>query len=633
MQTKLTIGQPNDKYEKEADTMADAVVNNSSKPEIQNKEISSIQRESLATPQEDEKLGTAEQRIEEDKLIQEKLEVQRLEEPEEDMVNKLDEEEEGKINKMEGEEEEGKLQTKSNTTHSQIASNQVSNKIKRKSGQGRLMSENTKTEMESSFGTDFSDVNIHTDDDAIQMNKELGAQAFTHGKDVYFNSGKYNPDSSEGKHLLAHELTHVVQQNSKKKIQREAETDALGNYTNNYIFRNNTFFRRIKRVVSDGILSDDEIRELKTYAIGVNGTVKHSELLLMAAMRQSANVTLMNSYRSGNLIIPMTAIPASDRDYVMNIDRGAMPADIQALRLRRFLVQIGLNTESMSDLNNEIDVLVYEQIIAAGGNTFRDKAEKITFFLMDSSIPADEVLSAMINAAADSTSGDKVMAGITYIIAKEYNHPMATRLLNGTLKIDALIPRVYRRLMGGGEASYQYSTDGDLRKADTLYLPTSLDLLYIRDRALIMHELTHASDDFSSSTVRRENSIDLEMTAYRAQGRYIMDGIRSEPSGTVPGLVTAASEMANEDDTHYWAFISAAKRAVSTCNIVLNEILTASPTSKSSGVVSTDLGNSLTTIDANLRAAIINMKDSRGRNLYNPSSNTILNGASGHFFH
>jgi hypothetical protein len=45
------------------------------------------------------------------------------------------------------------------------------------------------------------------------MNNQLGAQAFTHGTDIYFNAGKYNPESSKGRHLLAHELTHVVQQN------------------------------------------------------------------------------------------------------------------------------------------------------------------------------------------------------------------------------------------------------------------------------------------------------------------------------------------------------------------------------------------------------------------------------------
>ena len=71
--------------------------------------------------------------------------------------------------------------------------------------------------MESGFGANFSNVNIHTDSKAVEMSEQLGAQAFTHGNDVYFNKGKYNPDSKEGKHLLAHELTHTIQQTGAKQ--------------------------------------------------------------------------------------------------------------------------------------------------------------------------------------------------------------------------------------------------------------------------------------------------------------------------------------------------------------------------------------------------------------------------------
>ncbi|WP_103069653.1 eCIS core domain-containing protein [Aquimarina sediminis] len=222
VQTKLSIGQPGDKYEKEADSMADTVVNKTAKPDIQNKEISSIQRESLATPQEDEKLGTAEQRMEEDKLVQEKPEIQRMENPEEEMVSKMEgDEEKEMINKMDEEQEDPKaLQTKSDGT-AQTASPKITQQLKSKSGKGNPLSKAMQTEMEASFGTDFSTVNIHTDQDAVDMNKELGAKAFTHGNDVYFNSGKYSPDTTEGKRLLAHELTHVVQQNNQLKRKKE----------------------------------------------------------------------------------------------------------------------------------------------------------------------------------------------------------------------------------------------------------------------------------------------------------------------------------------------------------------------------------------------------------------------------
>lgn len=59
---------------------------------------------------------------------------------------------------------------------------------------------------------DFSKVRVHTDNEAVQMNQKLGARAFTHGRDIYFGAGQNKPQSTAGERLLAHELTHVVQQ-------------------------------------------------------------------------------------------------------------------------------------------------------------------------------------------------------------------------------------------------------------------------------------------------------------------------------------------------------------------------------------------------------------------------------------
>ncbi len=79
-------------------------------------------------------------------------------------------------------------------------------------GGGKHMDNNTQTFMESRFGTDLSHVNIHVDGESAAMNQSLHAKAFTLGSDIYFNHGQYRPDSSEGRHLLAHELAHTVQQ-------------------------------------------------------------------------------------------------------------------------------------------------------------------------------------------------------------------------------------------------------------------------------------------------------------------------------------------------------------------------------------------------------------------------------------
>ncbi|MCW3464580.1 eCIS core domain-containing protein [Chitinophaga nivalis] len=91
-------------------------------------------------------------------------------------------------------------------------SRDLSGQLKAQQQQGDHMSPETCAEMSNAIGADFRNVKIHTDTTAVQLSNELGAQAFTHGNDVYFNSGKYDPAGATGKHLLAHELTHVVQQ-------------------------------------------------------------------------------------------------------------------------------------------------------------------------------------------------------------------------------------------------------------------------------------------------------------------------------------------------------------------------------------------------------------------------------------
>ncbi|MEN8179663.1 MAG: DUF4157 domain-containing protein [Pseudomonadota bacterium] len=83
--------------------------------------------------------------------------------------------------------------------------------------------------MEQRFAADFSDVHVHTGSLAAQLNETLQAEAFTSGSDVYFNSNRYQPDNAAGRHLLAHELTHVLQQrrSGTPGIQRAAASGRL----------------------------------------------------------------------------------------------------------------------------------------------------------------------------------------------------------------------------------------------------------------------------------------------------------------------------------------------------------------------------------------------------------------------
>lgn len=77
---------------------------------------------------------------------------------------------------------------------------------------GSPLDSKTRGFMESRFGHDFGSVRVHTDSGAAESSREVNAHAYTVGRDVVFGSGKYSPNTSSGKKLLAHELTHVVQQ-------------------------------------------------------------------------------------------------------------------------------------------------------------------------------------------------------------------------------------------------------------------------------------------------------------------------------------------------------------------------------------------------------------------------------------
>src|SRR6202162_2237447 len=82
------------------------------------------------------------------------------------------------------------------------------------SGGGAPLDKDAGGVMESRLGADFGDVRVHTDAKASDSARSVQAYAYTVGSDVVFQSGKYEPDSESGKRMLAHELTHVVQQRS-----------------------------------------------------------------------------------------------------------------------------------------------------------------------------------------------------------------------------------------------------------------------------------------------------------------------------------------------------------------------------------------------------------------------------------
>ncbi len=165
-QAKLTIGKPNDRYEREADAVAEHVM---TMPEPGVAKVgTSIKSHGIR--------GRSAQKLQPKRLAK------------------------------------NKVQFKKQSSFVPTTTPTLETRLNASKGRGKPLQKQTRSFMEPRFGQDFGGVRVHTGSDAVQMNRALGAQAFTHGQDVYFGSGKYSPETGTGKRLVAHELTHVIQQ-------------------------------------------------------------------------------------------------------------------------------------------------------------------------------------------------------------------------------------------------------------------------------------------------------------------------------------------------------------------------------------------------------------------------------------
>jgi Domain of unknown function (DUF4157) len=168
IQPKLTIGEPGDKYEQEADRVAQDVVQRINSPEIATRddgEEKKIQREP-AVPIYQRVTATT-----------------------------------GTLPNLQAD-----FETELNQAR----------------GGGEPLDKAFRAKIEPAMNADFSGVRVHTDSQADLLNQSIQAKAFTTGQDVFFQQGAYQPESQKGQELLAHELTHVIQQNG-STVQRSPQ--------------------------------------------------------------------------------------------------------------------------------------------------------------------------------------------------------------------------------------------------------------------------------------------------------------------------------------------------------------------------------------------------------------------------
>lgn len=108
-----------------------------------------------------------------------------------------------------------------------LPQSEMVSEVQQRKGSGAELEGDAQQNLENHFGADLSGVRVHTDNESAALNRELNAQAFTVGSDIFMAEGKYNPGSSEGQGLLAHELTHVGQQGGlgSQGVQREGNPE------------------------------------------------------------------------------------------------------------------------------------------------------------------------------------------------------------------------------------------------------------------------------------------------------------------------------------------------------------------------------------------------------------------------
>lgn len=199
IQAKLTVGAANDPAEAEADQVADEVLRMPAP--LVRREIGEEEEESL----QGNRIRRA--NTEEEEPLQGKR-LRRAETEEEEPLQ-------GKRLQRADKEEEEPLQAKSEAVDplgSFEAGAEVEQSLAAQRGGGSPLPEDLRSDLEPRFGADFSGVRVHTGAQSEQINRDLSAQAFTHGQDIYMGAGKYDPQSGAGRQLLAHELTHVIQQ-------------------------------------------------------------------------------------------------------------------------------------------------------------------------------------------------------------------------------------------------------------------------------------------------------------------------------------------------------------------------------------------------------------------------------------
>jgi Domain of unknown function (DUF4157) len=464
-------------------------------------------------------------------------------------------------------------------------------------GGGRHLSTSERSAFEPRFGQDFSSVRLHSGPNATHLARLLNAKAFTRGADIVFGSDQYNEGSHQSSRLLAHELTHVVQQGASVKrkpaeggvptaprsVPHAASTGSGSPRTKaqqvspkisrgdgiprlrrsspviqRYLTKRSTgdrwgfcwrgkrqnltalFVKSAKKTLQRGKpISLGSLRVLRQLPLRKRGMLTDNERMFMAGLLDATNVTILKSTaanRARCLSFKLSTITSANVRTVKDLGRPSVT--------RRFTPRHAANA-----------IRGY-----SGSNAAQTKA--LQAFALRHKIDLNDILAAMIRGASDSTPDDRLLAGLVYAVAAQAKHGQAANILTGQIKVDALTPQNMKSIPGAGTfaAFYVAEATGPGLKGDTLYMKTTFDIGKLEDRATAIHELTHAKQDEAKTKPTNVSKVVAEGEAYREEAKYVLAAVAK---GKTTQQKMRIARHLKTDPVQRWAIMLEARRSYS----------------------------------------------------------------------
>ncbi|MFO1429721.1 MAG: DUF4157 domain-containing protein [Candidatus Competibacteraceae bacterium] len=469
LQAKLAVSRPDDIYEQEADRVADqvmrmpgptSVADGSPPPRVQRACPSCEEDLQRQVPKEEEELLQTKPVVA-DAVLQRKTpleeeELQRktpLEEEELQRKTPLEEEELQRKTPLEEEElqrkaplEEEELQRRANKADdTAVVNSKLEDSIHALAGRGNPLPDSVRTFMEPRFGADFSGVRLHTDAHAGELARAVNAQAFTSGRDIFFAAGKWSPTTDRGRWLLAHELTHVVQQTSSLRTQEPSASLTV-------ICRGEPALARTPETAAIPAMTPEDMWKKIIAARGFEETIPVHQLEATKARLEAMEAQLKKN-----------PSPSLQRDYRKLLNR----YNLSKLDGPGGTAGLGFNTFALIQVVDQDGNIV---ATAMGKYTGADHAEEIAVTQLRRQLAGQKVAGGRIDVTGDKEVCSKRCAPVLTQFAKD-------------IEVDKVEGHVFTRekVVGEGEAT-EKTTARTASKASSEGKPLTLrsEVVYAR---------------------------------------------------------------------------------------------------------------------------------------------------------